>query len=66
MILRAGRAFTRYMLMDVAIGEDAIVLERTIDVQIESLRKKLGDAGELIETVGGVGDRFHDSRLVKA
>jgi hypothetical protein len=29
-----------------------------------SLRKKLGEAGELIETVRGVGYRFHESRLV--
>ena len=52
-------------LMDAAIGEDAIVLERTIDVHIKSLRKKLGDAGELIETVRGVGYRFHEPRLVE-
>ena len=64
LIRQAGRAFTRYELMDAAIGEDAIVLERTIDVHIKSLRKKLGDAGELIETVRGVGYRFHESRLV--
>jgi DNA-binding response OmpR family regulator len=37
-----------------------------MDVHIKSLRKKLGDAGELIETVRGVGYRFHDSRLVRA
>src|SRR6516162_3748229 len=66
LIRQAGRAFTRYELMDAAIGEDAIVLERTIDVHIKSLRKKLGGAGELIETVRGVGYRFHDSRLVGA
>jgi two-component system phosphate regulon response regulator PhoB len=64
LIRQAGRAFTRYELMDAAIGEDAIVLERTIDVHIKSLRKKLGDAGELIETVRGVGYRFHEPRLV--
>jgi two-component system phosphate regulon response regulator PhoB len=52
--------------MDAAIGEDAIVLDRTIDVHIKSLRKRLGDLGELIETVRGVGYRFHDSRLVGA
>ncbi len=45
--------------MDAAIGEDAVVLERTIDVHIKSLRKKLGDAADLIETVRGVGHRFH-------
>ncbi len=64
LIRQAGRAFTRYELMDAAIGEDAIVLERTIDVHIKSLRKKLGEAGELIETVRGVGYRFHEPRTV--
>jgi two-component system phosphate regulon response regulator PhoB len=62
LLRQAGRAFTRYELMDAAIGEDAIVLERTIDVHIKSLRKKLGEAGELIETVRGVGYRFHEPR----
>ena len=65
LIRQAGRAFTRYELMDAAIGEDAVVLERTIDVHIKSLRKKLGDAADLIETVRGVGYRFHESRLVE-
>ena len=64
LLRQAGRAFTRYELMDAAIGEDAIVLERTIDVHIKSLRKKLGDAADLIETVRGVGYRFHEPRLV--
>jgi two-component system phosphate regulon response regulator PhoB len=63
LIRQAGRAFTRFELMDAAIGEDAIVLERTIDVHIKSLRKKLGEAGELIETVRGVGYRFHETRM---
>jgi two-component system phosphate regulon response regulator PhoB len=57
---QAGRAFTRHDLMDAAVG-DAIVLERTIDVHIKSLRRKLGDVGERIETVRGVGYRFRDS-----
>ena len=53
-----GRAFTRHDLMEAAIG-DAIVLERTIDVHIKSLRRKLGAAGQQqIETVRGVGYRF--------
>ena len=55
-----GRAFTRHDLMESAVG-DTIVLERTIDVHIKSLRRKLGDAGELIETVRGVGYRFRDT-----
>jgi two-component system, OmpR family, phosphate regulon response regulator PhoB len=66
LLRQAGRAFTRYELMDAAIGEDAIVLERTIDVHIKSLRKKLCDAGELIETVRGVGYRFHEPRMANA
>jgi two-component system phosphate regulon response regulator PhoB len=66
LLRQAGRAFTRFELMDAAIGEDAVVLERTIDVHIKSLRKKLGDAGELIETVRGVGYRFHETRTVSS
>src|SRR5258705_13926971 len=66
LVRQAGRAFTRYELMDAAIGEDAVVLERTIDVHIKSLRKKLGDAADLIETVRGVGYRFHEPRLVES
>ncbi len=45
MLRQPGRAFTRHELMDAAIGEDAVVLERTIDVHIKSLRKKLGRSG---------------------
>jgi two-component system phosphate regulon response regulator PhoB len=63
LIRQSGRAFTRYELMDSAIGEDAVVLERTIDVHVKSLRKKLGGGGDLIETVRGVGYRFHEPRL---
>lgn len=66
LLRQIGRAFTRYELMDAAIGEDAVVLERTIDVHVKSLRKKLGEAGDLIETVRGVGYRFHEPRLVDA
>jgi two-component system phosphate regulon response regulator PhoB len=47
--------------MDAAIGDRAIVLERTIDVHIKSLRRKLGEAGDLLETVRGVGYRFRES-----
>jgi two-component system phosphate regulon response regulator PhoB len=61
MLRQPGRAFTRPQLMDAAIGEGAIVLERTIDVHIKTLRRKLG-TGDLIETVRGVGYRFRESR----
>jgi two-component system phosphate regulon response regulator PhoB len=58
LVRQPGRAFTRHQLMDAAIGDGAVVLERTIDVHIKTLRRKLGAAGDLIETVRGVGYRF--------
>jgi two-component system phosphate regulon response regulator PhoB len=65
LIRQPGRAFTRHQLMDAAIGEGSIVLERTIDVHIKTLRKKLGElkggSGEVIETVRGVGYRFKEA-----
>jgi two-component system phosphate regulon response regulator PhoB len=61
MLRQPGRAFTRHQLMDASIGEGAIVLERTIDVHIKTLRKKLGTS-DLIETVRGVGYRFRETR----
>jgi two-component system phosphate regulon response regulator PhoB len=60
LLRQPGRAFTRTQLMDAAIEEGAIVLERTIDVHVKSLRRKLGDAGKYIETVRGVGYRFRE------
>jgi two-component system, OmpR family, phosphate regulon response regulator PhoB len=65
MVRQPGRAFTRHQLMDAAIGEGQIVLERTIDVHIKTLRKKLtagSNSPELIETVRGVGYRFLENQ----
>jgi two-component system phosphate regulon response regulator PhoB len=42
------------------LGEDTLVLERNIDVHIRAIRRKLGDLADLIETVRGVGYRFHE------
>ena len=53
-----GRVFNRADLMNAIMGDDTIVLERTIDVHIRALRKKLGDCGEFIETVHGIGYRY--------
>jgi two-component system phosphate regulon response regulator PhoB len=61
MLRQPGRAFTRHQLMDAAIGDGAVVLERTIDVHIKTLRRKLGESGEYIETVRGVGYRFREA-----
>src|SRR5207253_10210288 len=61
LVRQPGRAFTRPQLMDMAIGEGALVGERTIDVHIKTLRRKLGAAGEMIETVRGLGYRFREN-----
>ena len=55
---RPGRALSRSELLDLAIGEDVFVVDRTIDVHVASLRRKLGDCADLIETVRGLGYRF--------
>jgi two-component system phosphate regulon response regulator PhoB len=60
LIRQAGRVFYRSELIDSALGEDTMVLERTIDVHIRALRRKLGDRADVIETVRGVGYRFRD------
>lgn len=60
LLRQPGRAFTRPQLMDVAISDGAVVLERTIDVHIKTLRRKLGTEKEYIETVRGVGYRFRE------
>ena len=60
LIRQPGRVFSRSELIDAALGGDSLVLERTIDVHIRSLRKKLGDRAGLVETVRGIGYRFRD------
>lgn len=57
---RRGRAFTRIQIVDAVMGEDYPVTERSVDVHVASLRKKLGSMGSYIETVRGVGYRFKE------
>jgi two-component system phosphate regulon response regulator PhoB len=57
-----GRVFTRDQLLARAIGEHAVVIDRNIDVHVRSIRKKLGEERERLETVRGVGYRFRDER----
>lgn len=57
---RPGLVFTRYQIVDALHGSDYLVTDRAVDVQMVSLRKKLGECGEYIETVRGVGYRFKD------
>jgi two-component system phosphate regulon response regulator PhoB len=60
LIRQHGRVFHRSELIDAALGEDTMVMERTIDVHIRALRRKLGEHADVIETVRGVGYRFRD------
>jgi two-component system phosphate regulon response regulator PhoB len=55
-----GRVFSRSQIIDAVRGRDYPVTDRSVDVQILSLRKKLGEGGELVETVRGVGYRLKD------
>ena len=53
-----GRVFSRAELIDHVLGRGVEVIDRTIDVHVMALRKKLGKHGELVETVRGFGYRF--------
>lgn len=55
-----GWVYTRYQLVEEVHGSNYPVTDRSIDVLIVGLRKKLGKAGDYIETVRGVGYRFKD------
>jgi two-component system phosphate regulon response regulator PhoB len=55
-----GRVFTRARIIDAVRGHDYPVTDRSIDVQILAIRKKLGSGGDAIETVRGVGYRFRE------
>jgi two-component system phosphate regulon response regulator PhoB len=55
-----GHVFTRSELIDNVLGRDIAVLDRTIDVHIMALRRKLGDRGDCVETVRGFGYRFQE------
>ncbi len=57
---RPGWVFTRNQIIDEVHGEDYAVTDRSVDVFIAGLRKKLGECGRYIETVRGVGYRFKE------
>jgi len=58
---RPGRVLSRNDIIDTALGRDVAVFQRTIDVHITALRKKLGAGGAHIETVRGFGYKWSDS-----
>lgn len=63
---RPGRVLSRDQIIDAALGQDAAVIDRTIDVHITSLRKKLGNGGAKIETVRGFGYKFREDASEEA
>jgi two-component system alkaline phosphatase synthesis response regulator PhoP len=60
LVRRPGFVLTRYQIVDAVRGSDYPVTDRAVDVQIVSLRKKLGICGKYIETIRGVGYRFKE------
>jgi len=58
---RPGWVFTRSQIVDMVRGDDYPVTDRSVDVQIVGLRKKLGRFGDTIETVRGVGYRLKET-----
>lgn len=57
---RRGRVLSRDDIIEGALGRDSAVIDRTVDVHITSLRKKLGPGGAMIETVRGFGYRLSE------
>ena len=57
---RPGWVFTRSQIVDAVRGDSYSVTDRSVDVQIVGLRKKLGPCGSYVETVRGVGYRFRE------
>ncbi len=57
---RPGWVFSRYQIVDAVRGKDYAVTDRSVDVQVVGIRRKLGPDAALLETVRGVGYRFRD------
>ncbi|HMW34584.1 MAG TPA: winged helix-turn-helix domain-containing protein, partial [bacterium] len=55
---RPNMVFSRNNLLYHVWGEDAFFVDRTVDVHITKIRKKLGPYGDWIETIRGVGYKF--------
>ncbi len=57
---RRGWVFSREKLLSVVHGDNRVVIDRTIDVHIRNIRKKLGTAGKFIKNVRGVGYKLEE------
>jgi DNA-binding response OmpR family regulator len=61
LISQAGRVVTRRQLIALVWGSDSAHTDRVVDAHVKSIRRKLGEARDCVETVRGVGYRFSDS-----
>jgi two-component system phosphate regulon response regulator PhoB len=57
----AGWVYTRAQIVEAIRGSDYYVTDRSVDVLVFGLRRKLGEHGALVETVRGVGYRFREA-----
>ncbi|HEV8291991.1 MAG TPA: response regulator transcription factor [Tepidisphaeraceae bacterium] len=57
---RPGRVLSRDQIIDAAVGNEMAVFDRTIDVHIAAIRRKLGKAGDRIETIRGFGYKWRE------
>ncbi len=64
LIKKPGFVFSRFQIVDAVHGIGHFVTDRSVDVQIVGLRKKLGEAGKYIETVRGIGYRFKEAKFL--
>jgi DNA-binding response OmpR family regulator len=63
MARQPGKVFSRNQIMERINGTDYFATERSIDVQIVGLRKKLGSYKNVLETVRSVGYRFNEGAI---
>lgn len=65
LLTNPGWVYTRSQIVDLIRGENHAITDRSVDVQVVGLRKKLKDKGQLIESVRGVGYRMKEEELGK-
>jgi len=63
---KPGRVLSRDDIIDAALGRDANVFDRTIDVHITAIRRKLGRGSDQFETIRGFGYKFRDAAVAQA
>jgi two-component system, OmpR family, alkaline phosphatase synthesis response regulator PhoP len=60
LVAHRGRAYTRNELLNHVVGQDAVIVDRNVDVHVATLRKKLGVYGNHILTIRGLGYKFRE------